>query len=381
MAGLFDSLSAANSGLAAARLGLDLAGQNIANINTEGYSRRTMSLAEVPPADVLSAGRGVEVLEIRAVRDRFIELRLGHEQAGSAYDAALLDGLTEVEAAIGQPGSSLDSRIVALFDSFSALSVDVTSPTARDTVVLESQLLATAFNGFDTRLSETARRADVAVRAEIAEVDQLSARVAALNAEMSRNGPEIETLRDQRNQTIAELAAIADVSVIERSGGLVDVVLPGGGALVVGGTAYGITATPTAPNGFVSLQLHDQDVTAVLGGRLGGLIALRDRVIPEYRAALDQLAYDLSAEVNTLHASGFDAAGAPAGNLFEPLATVAGAAASLRVSSTVAADSALVAGSGTGSVGDNQVARAIAALRDGRVLSGGTATPVEAWAQ
>jgi flagellar hook-associated protein 1 FlgK len=51
------------------------------------------------------------------------------------------------------------------------------------------------------------------------------------------------------------------------------------------------------------------------------------------------------------------------------------------VSAAVAADSALVAGSGTGSAGDNQVARAIAALRDGRVLSGGTATPIEAWAQ
>lgn len=381
MSGLFSSLSAANSGLTAARLGLDLAGQNIANINTPGYSRRTLSLAEVAPTDLLSAGGGVEVVEIRAIRDRYIEMRLDHEQAEAARDGALLDGLTEVEAAIGEPGTSLDARLTALFDSFSALAVDVTSPSARDAVVRESQLLAREFNELDARLTETARSADQTIRAVLQDVTQLAERVAALNAQIAAGGPDVETLRDQRNLAISQLAALVDVASIERSDGLVDVALVGGGALVVGATAYAPEVVPTPPSGYASLRLHDQDVSGLVGGRLGGLVSLRDTVVPGYRTALDQFAFDLATEINALHAAGFDADGLAGGPLFQPPAAVAGAAAALRVSAAVVADSARVAGSSTGSAGDNQTARAIAALRDSRVFAGGTASPAETWAQ
>jgi flagellar hook-associated protein 1 FlgK len=381
MAGLFESLSVATSGLTAARLGLDVAGQNIANINTTGYSRRVLSLAERAPVDILSAGRGVDVLGVHAVRDQYIEARLGREQAETAYDRALLDGLAEVEGAIGQPGSSIDARLAAFFDSFSALAVDVTSPVARDAAVRESQLLAREINDFDSRLAESARTADRAILADVETVRQLAARIADLNGQIAGRGAEVETLIDQRNAAIAELAALADVSVIQRGDGLTDVALAGGGALVVGATAYAISTVPTAPDGHVSLRLHDQDVTGLVGGRLGGLVSLRDSALPAYRASLDALAYDLAAAVNAAHTAGFDANGDPAGPLFDPLAGVAGAAAALRVSSAVAADSRLVAGSGTGAAGDNQAARSIAALRDGPIFVGSTATAAEAWAQ
>src|SRR6476660_598892 len=101
MSGLFESLSSASSALNAQRLGLEVVGQNLANINTVGYTRRTIDLAEVPPSDVKSAGRGVEVVQVRALRDAYTESRIRREQQGAAADGAVLSGLTDISAAIG----------------------------------------------------------------------------------------------------------------------------------------------------------------------------------------------------------------------------------------------------------------------------------------
>ena len=76
MSGLLDSLSYASGALNAQRMGLDVVGQNMANVNTEGYTRRSLVLAELPPSDPYNVGRGVEVVGVRALRDRFIEGRM-----------------------------------------------------------------------------------------------------------------------------------------------------------------------------------------------------------------------------------------------------------------------------------------------------------------
>src|SRR5690606_37974208 len=90
--------------------------------------------------------------------------------------------------------------------------------------------------------------------------------------------------------------------------------------------------------------------------------------------------YDIATQINTLHVAGFDATGAAGGDFFTAPGAVAGAAAAFGVSAAVAADPQRVAGSGTGAVGDNQTARAIAALRESRVMDGSTATAADVWA-
>ncbi len=79
MSDLFSSLTSASRALDAQRLGLDVAGQNIANVNTPGYARPTVDLAAAAPDSPLSAGRGVDVVSIRALRDRLLERRLGQD--------------------------------------------------------------------------------------------------------------------------------------------------------------------------------------------------------------------------------------------------------------------------------------------------------------
>ena len=102
MAGLFSSLSAASQSLDAQRYGLDVTGQNIANLNTEGYTRRRIDLAERP---TLSGVGGVEVLGVRAVRDAFVDQRLRSELPAESYDQTLSSGLSMIESTIGTAGS------------------------------------------------------------------------------------------------------------------------------------------------------------------------------------------------------------------------------------------------------------------------------------
>ena len=381
MAGLFGSLTIATSGLTAARTGLDVTGQNIANVNTTGYVRRRMDLAEIAPNASMQAGRGVEVLQIRALRDHYLETQLAREQGGRASDETTLAALRGVDAMIGLPGESLDVQITSFFDAFSLLASDVTSAPAREGVVRAGQALGDAFNALSTRLTDAQAVHNQSIVAAVSEFNSLATRVAQLNARIVTGGVDVEALRDERTTALAGMAELANISLIERPDGAVDVTVSSGHALVVGANAYPVTATPEPPSGFVSLHLADFDVTGkVTGGRIGALIDLRDTTIPSYQAAVDRLAYDIATQVNAVHATGVDSQGGAGGPFFTPPASVTGAAATLSVSATVAADAGMVAASGTAAAGDNQVARAIAALRESRVMSGGSATAAEAWA-
>src|SRR5215831_4028380 len=152
MSGLFQSLTSASNALDAQRMGLDVVGQNLANVNTPGYARRILVLGELPPTDPTNAGRGVQVLQVQAQRDVFIENRLRNEQQGASFTDAQLQNLTSLQAGIGLPGQGLDASLGGLFDSFSQLATDVTSVPARDAVVANGQNVAQGFNTLAQRI-------------------------------------------------------------------------------------------------------------------------------------------------------------------------------------------------------------------------------------
>jgi flagellar hook-associated protein 1 FlgK len=127
------------------------------------------------------------------------------------------------------------------------------------------------------------------------------------------------------------------------------------------------------------------DVTAeITGGRLGGLLQVRDVNIPDYLGRLDTLAAELVSEVNALHSAGFDLNGATGQTFFgystAPVGTI-GAARFIQLDPALAADASRVAAAGVAEAGDNTTARALAALRDARVLDGNTATLSDGWSR
>lgn len=383
MSGLFESLTSAANAMDAQRMGLDVVGQNLANVNTPGYSRRTLILGELPPTDPRNAGRGVEVLQVQAQRDRFVEDRLRREQSGAAFTDAQIQSLSALQAGIGLPGAGLDAKLGAFFDAFNTLANDVTSPTARDGVVAQGKSLAQTFDDLTNRIVAGRTDADNTIRGAVDQINTLASQVAALNNRITgANGFDVEALRDQRSVLLTKLSQIAGVTITERADGPVDVAIGQGLALVVGKDSFHLDVSSSLPSGLATISIGGSDITSELNqGQIGGLLEVRDTILPSYTNRLDQLAYDIATQVNALHAGGVDANGNPGGNFFVPPGGVAGAAAAFGVDPALSADSRLVAGSSTGSAGDNQTARAIAGLRDARVMSGGTVTASEAWAQ
>ncbi len=385
MAGLFESLSAASRALLTQTSGLETVGQNIANVNTPGYTRRTIDLAEVPPAETYSAGGGVTVHAIQSNRDRFAERRLWSEQPLAQQQSATADLLGGVQSVVGLPGSSLDASLSAFFDSFADLAQDPTSGVARQSVVLQGQSLSSAFAQMSTSLIGVQHDADIRVQAAVQDISQLASQIATYNAEFANVGgsdsPQGLVVLDQLRKAVSDLSGIVNINVTEDNSGQLNVSYANGKALVVGVTTFAPTTAATGTNGAANVIAADgTDVTSLLtGGRIAGLINVRDSVIPGYQTQLDTLAYTVVQRVNALHSAGYDLNGAAGGNFFTPIAGAAGSARLMSVSAAIAADYSKIAAAGAASPGDNQNARAIANLSDTPVLAGNTATLAQGW--
>jgi flagellar hook-associated protein 1 FlgK len=321
---------------------------------------------------------------VQAARVPLIESRLRHEQLTGARATVVADQLEVILAGLGQPGASLDQVMSRFYTTYGELAQNPTSSSARQQVVVEAQALGTAFRDLSAQLQNARSGADQQLRDSIGEVNALAAELANLNAAMSAAAPTtVEGLADRQQLVLSRLSELADINVIHRDDGLIDVAIGNGRALVVGADVYELTASSTPPLGFASILTNGADVTTditteIRGGRLGGLLQVRDTLVPGYQQQLDELANGIVTDVNALTTSGFDLDGNAGQALFVPLGAVAGAASLVAVNGAVAADLRLVVAAGAAAAGNNDIARAIAGLQDGAV-TGLSSRPVDAW--
>ena len=178
----------ASRALDAQRYGLDVTGQNIANVNTAGYTQRSVVFSEVPPLDPWSAGGGVDVQKLVAARAPLIEARLQFEQPASSREGAIADHLAVVEADLGQPGASLDAALARFYNTYAALAQSPTSATARQQVIIEGQTLSRTFNDLSASFSDAQTNADRELRDTVSQVNQLAKQIADINAGIASAG-------------------------------------------------------------------------------------------------------------------------------------------------------------------------------------------------
>jgi flagellar hook-associated protein 1 FlgK len=380
MGSLSTSLNIATSSLLAEEGAIETTTNNIANVNTPGYSRQRPNLEENPPVEfgTLTLGTGVNLSGVTSLRDSILDLRVNQETQQQGQLNSFISGGQQIQALFNETnGAGLQSPLTAFFSSLSSLSANPSDLNVRQSVITAAQNLANAFNQTSNSLTTQQRNTDLSVTQSVNQINTLTSQIAAVNTQVtaaSAVGQNPGPFIDQRQQLINQLSNLIDVSQIDAGNGSLTLTTSSGAVLVVGGQNFQLTTAPDASTGLQHIFSQGADITSkITGGQLAGQLQIRDQEIPAIQSSLDTLASGLANAVNTQNAAGFDLNGAAGGNIFNPPpAGGVGAASSLSVAITDPKKIAASAGPAPGSPGDNTNANALLAIQNQNIAGGET---------
>jgi len=374
MGGLSGSLNIVLGSLLADQGAIETTSNNIANVNTPGYSRQRADLEETPPIQIggLNFGTGVELKQIVSLRDSILDLRVNQEAQQQGKLEGFLGPAQQIQSFFNETtGTGLQANLTAFFNSLSQLSTSPSDLNVRQSVLTAAQNLSRSFNQAATNLSTLQTSVNLNVTQSVSQINTLTAQIATANAQVSaaqsanRNpGPFV----DQRQQLLNQLSNLVDISEINAGNGNLTITTSNGAPLVVGGQSFQLSTQTNASTGLQDIISQGTNITSqITGGQLAGQLQIRDQEIPAIQNSLDTLGFNLSSAVNTQHKLGFDLNGNAGGNLFTPLASTTGAASQISVAIT---NPSLVAASADGTPGDNANANALLGLQNQAIASG-----------
>jgi flagellar hook-associated protein 1 FlgK len=359
-------LGIARSALAARQAQLNVTGNNIANANTEGYSRQRVRLAAAPPQRTAQGqlGTGVRIEGIERARSAHLDASLRAESGVLGEFQTLRDRLGEVEAAFGEPSDTgLAATLDAFWSSWSDLANDPTGAAARTMVRARGRQLAGQLNDLGRRLTDVQASALDEMRRDVSQANGLTKQLANLNRQIAaaESGNRVAPdLRDARDRLIDQLATALPVRVIDRGDGTVSV-FAGDAMVVDGGTSRDLAVRATSGGGF-SIEFADTTRTLDIGGgRLKAGLDLTGTQVPAIRRQLDDLVQAIVTTVNALHQTGYTRTGLTGTDFFAPTGVNAD---TIALTSAVESSADAVAAGTTGAPGDGTLALAIAGLRD-----------------
>ncbi len=379
MPGLDTSLSIAVQALQANQGALNVTTNNIANVNTPGYSREVAELNEAPTFQEsgVTFGGGVTLEQFQSVRDELLQLRI-YEETGQQGDAQTqLNSLSQIESVFSDPTQGVGGALSSFFNSMSQLSTNPTDSNARQAVLTSANNLANSFHQAVSSLNTIGTGLDQSVPQTVDQINRLTTQIAALNgqvAQMQGLNQDPGTIQDQRDELVRQLSGLVNVSVTQTEHGLT-LTTANGVPLVVANQSYNLQSN--ANNSVLEHVYSAQgvDITSqIQGGQLGGTIQVRDQAIPQLFTQLNTLASQLATTFNTQHAAGFDASGNAGQNFFTPLPSITDAAANFGVAIT---DPSKIAASSDGSAGSNGNLEQLIGLQNKPLPSG--ASPMDSY--
>jgi flagellar hook-associated protein 1 FlgK len=371
MGGGFVSLNTALSALYAQQHGLDVTGQNVANVNTEGYSRQRVRFDAIgAPSGAaihstsVSAGQGVKTTGFERLRDAFLERRALQEHAADAGLRANQTVLDRVERSFSEPGENgIQAQMSKFWSAWDDVANRPGDPGARSQLVEVAATLAGDFNRVASDLTSLRSSVTSQLQSRVGDVNELATMVAELNGRIQTAvsaGTSPNDLLDKRDDLVAQIGALVGVTTRDGPAGTVDVYL-GGTALVRGSDAESL-AVSVAAGGSVTIGWPQLNTPAeVTDGEVGALTEAVNSTIPGYQAQLDGVADTIRDAVNVQHAAGANALSPPT-TPTDDFFTGAGAAG-MAVNAVIVADPQRVAAAaaGAGSL-DGSNAQAIALL-------------------
>jgi flagellar hook-associated protein 1 FlgK len=371
MAGLNDLLNIGKSALQTQQRALNVTGHNIANATTPGYVRQTLGIIEAVPFRTPQGlvGRGVTDTGVYAQRDTFLDASYRNEQSGYSQSNLGSNMLGQVQSLFGDDADSgLAASLDNFFGSFSDLANDPSSNAQRVVVRQDANGVINQLHAIASGLDDVTTSAQAQFHDGVDQINSITQQIATLNAEIVAEGGPNHTapdLENQRGNLLDKLSGLTDIRVLNRDDGSVGVIA-GDTLLVDGGVAQ--TLDVRTGSG-ISLEMGvagDAKNVKISGGSQAGLQDLLTTALPGVRSQIDQFAGTLVASVNAIHST------APSGyNFFDPAGTTA---ATIGLSTQVAASATNISAGATASAGDNSVATRLAALRDVPQASLGGAT-------
>lgn len=183
----FSAFEIGRRAMNANQLGINVTGQNIANVNTAGYTRQTVQLSEAKPSGFgkSAVGTGVTIDGVKAFRDQFIESRVQTETGIGGKLAAKRDVLSAIETALQGTGSSgLQNSINGFFGAFRDLETNPSSVPLRSVAAQKGAALASSFQSTRSSLEDIRRGVDTQIRSTVDEANSVSQKIADLNAQI-----------------------------------------------------------------------------------------------------------------------------------------------------------------------------------------------------
>ncbi|MDD2851619.1 MAG: flagellar hook-associated protein FlgK [Desulfuromonadaceae bacterium] len=370
--GLSTAMEIGRSGLNIFRVAQEVTSENIANVNTPGYSRQRVIFETAPPisANGFPMGTGAQIASVERYYDGLLQQQLVNAQTTEGFDTTKSTVLQQVEPTFNEvTNDGLGAAISNYFGAWQDLTLNPAGMAERQTVISRAQILTDNFHAVSKALNDTISIQNQTLDPLISDINATLNNIAQLNGQINTtelvSGNANET-RDQRDQLIRDLAKQIGITYTENSDGTTDInYADGGGALVTGATAGAFSLDKVTDPTKYAVQLTPVGgplaVVTPLTGQLGATLALRDTIVPGYLTQVDTLAKSIVDEVNVLHVAGFDPAGGSGKNFFAPIAAIPGAAAAISLDAALTT-STLAAAQGALLPGDNRNAVAIAQL-------------------
>ena len=317
------------SGLLSAQQQLATTGHNIANVNTEGYSRQRAE--QSPQLGIYNGdnyiGSGTYVTDIRRIYDEFAQKEQLLNQTNLGFADGLNLSLDQLNNITSSSGESINSSIEQFYVSINAIADDPSNLGLRNMALSQAGILASNFNSINSQFDQLEKSVNGEIEQIASQITEIAQELANINDQVLQNRSFNEAgqpndLLDARDRLISELSQYTQVNAIEDQNGVLTVMIGNGTTLVSGQTAMAVEVKSGDPDpNQTSLELVSGSTRLVLdktkvGGELGAKFQYRDENLKQARADIDRIATAISYTFNDLQAQGLDLNGQQGTDIF-----------------------------------------------------------------
>jgi flagellar hook-associated protein 1 FlgK len=317
------------SALTAFKRQMETTGHNIANVNTEGYSRQRVDFATRTPqiAGQGFIGSGVQISSIQRSYDEHLAKRVRDYNASHQEFLVFNQRASQIDDVLADASAGLDNMLQQFFAGVNDVADDPTSIPARSVMINRADQLSDRFNALNTWLEDIRQQLNRDMNREVGEINSLAQSLAEVNARIGTyngaSGGIPNDVLDERDKLVDELSRYSNVTTVEQGDGAMNVFIGTGQAIVVGNnySTLAVVNSTTAPD-YKEIELRQSGGSAVTvtsqmtGGSLGGMLRFRDEVLDESQNALGRVAIGLGSFFNAEHRTGMDLDGDFGGDFF-----------------------------------------------------------------